>query len=61
MNGYNAHTIPPLEVKTNIAPTANNKTTNGTNHHFFSWRAKAKNSLNNAHIDRPQHTPRSGP
>src|SRR5580692_3738144 len=43
--------MPELAVVIRIAPSTSSTTTNGINHHFFSWRENARNSLNKAHMD----------
>lgn len=42
--------MPELEAKINMAPKTSNTTTNGINHHFFSWRANSRNSFNKRHM-----------
>ena len=55
-NGYSAHEMPELAVKTKMTPSSSSSTLSGMSHHFFSWRANLQNSLRSDHMAQTQFT-----
>src|SRR5713101_4792755 len=50
MKGYMSGASTEPELKMISAPRRSSRRIKGTSHHFFSWRRKWRNSLNNGHM-----------